>query len=940
MGGRRVKRRRVEVVHKADAAAPTAETEGRVVGDVAELSLFEGLDFSQPCNPHSGLYANVKSTSRRRGDDWTSDCILWEPSAHAHLVSLCEAEGNRELAATDAARTKQVYTIRGSAQHHQHHASASASAAHPSSCAADAARAGAASPNSGAGYDSDDEQTPPPAPEAAASSADSDDVVLRGRRKRKRAQAAAAPAEDSTSTAESSSVALEEGEEEAEGAESSDEGTSDDEAAGAKGRAGFDTDTDDDDTDTDEDDGGVEDEGEDADADEAEPTPDMLCGIPATRYYLPPDPTRQPHLALVCLKEGDPFAFAPKGLNLRVKPLLGAATLMGGLLREGEWGTIWGGEGENLELRCCSAAQRVRGAGGSGGPQHANTAESSLLLPPPRDEEYKWAVSRTAALQEHAAIGAPAMCCLLISCANRSALLGYLHSFHAQTKQQVLGPILSRLQCTSAGAAGDDAQDSPPVVPPPALAALLRTPDDVGRNFFDAASRGEGVRIAVVGAANSGKSTVCKLLTNSLGAHERAAGGVVYLDTDLGQPEFTPPGCVSLTLVKSVVTGPSYAHVAEAKTSLSADSSGARYEVRRSVFLGDVTPQADSFAYCRGVASLLQHYAEDASLRRLPLVVNTHGWTTGLGLRCLSELLQRVHPHCIVNTGGLGTQDASDGGAQDTQASRALALLRPSNGISQAYLAYFEAGGCVTGEVELCGPYPLSLSTSAGRCVVVDAPLHLGSGGGGGGAPPPVASKGWWSRQALLTTAICGAAFNTYCRAMATHGAGTGHALVRSFFASSRPYVLPLSRVCVYVHGAEWETSLRDACPLSALPAKLERRVVALYNDPELCPREDGEEDSVTIGTEPPSFASEFVGYGFIPATDASSIYLLTSVDPVALSRVNAVSGCLEAPSAWFADLTQAAASSAVSAAAKQPVGKTKPAQRQGKEKKLSRVYL
>jgi polynucleotide 5'-hydroxyl-kinase GRC3/NOL9 len=37
---------------------------------------------------------------------------------------------------------------------------------------------------------------------------------------------------------------------------------------------------------------------------------------------------------------------------------------------------------------------------------------------------------------------------------------------------------------------------------------------------------------------------------------------VVFLDTDLGQPEFTPAGLVSLHVISSPVFGPSFMHLA------------------------------------------------------------------------------------------------------------------------------------------------------------------------------------------------------------------------------------------------------------------------------------------------------------------------------------------------------------------------------------------
>ena len=45
--------------------------------------------------------------------------------------------------------------------------------------------------------------------------------------------------------------------------------------------------------------------------------------------------------------------------------------------------------------------------------------------------------------------------------------------------------------------------------------------------------------ILVCGSKNVGKSSFAKLLVNSLLNHASAVG---YMDTDLGQPEFTPPG--------------------------------------------------------------------------------------------------------------------------------------------------------------------------------------------------------------------------------------------------------------------------------------------------------------------------------------------------------------------------------------------------------------
>lgn len=56
----------------------------------------------------------------------------------------------------------------------------------------------------------------------------------------------------------------------------------------------------------------------------------------------------------------------------------------------------------------------------------------------------------------------------------------------------------------------------------------------------------------VCGASNCGKSTFSRNLLNVLLTR---CNKVAYLETDVGQPEFTPPGFVSLTIVNKVTPG-------------------------------------------------------------------------------------------------------------------------------------------------------------------------------------------------------------------------------------------------------------------------------------------------------------------------------------------------------------------------------------------------
>ncbi|KAL5729408.1 hypothetical protein ACHQM5_002368 [Ranunculus cassubicifolius] len=61
----------------------------------------------------------------------------------------------------------------------------------------------------------------------------------------------------------------------------------------------------------------------------------------------------------------------------------------------------------------------------------------------------------------------------------------------------------------------------------------------------------------ICGPKNSGKSTFSRLLVNTLLQNPRYSA-VAYLDTDVGQPEFTPPGCLSLNLITQPFPGTGY----------------------------------------------------------------------------------------------------------------------------------------------------------------------------------------------------------------------------------------------------------------------------------------------------------------------------------------------------------------------------------------------
>ncbi|KDE04810.1 hypothetical protein MVLG_04774 [Microbotryum lychnidis-dioicae p1A1 Lamole] len=160
--------------------------------------------------------------------------------------------------------------------------------------------------------------------------------------------------------------------------------------------------------------------------------------------------------------------------------------------------------------------------------------------------------------------------------------------------------------------------------------------------------------LLVEGPKRVGKSTFSKLVLHQLLSRFMA---VAYLDTDLGQPEFMPPGFVSLNVITSPQLGPSFTHLSVPMASY---------------FIGQTSPANDPTSYLDAIHKLYQlfehevEYAfaeETRSTRRrgpqaqsstskdgtkatdrIPLLINTHGWKKGLGADLLSKLKMNVQP--------------------------------------------------------------------------------------------------------------------------------------------------------------------------------------------------------------------------------------------------------------------------------------------------------
>ncbi|KAF7775876.1 hypothetical protein Agabi119p4_4269 [Agaricus bisporus var. burnettii] len=148
-----------------------------------------------------------------------------------------------------------------------------------------------------------------------------------------------------------------------------------------------------------------------------------------------------------------------------------------------------------------------------------------------------------------------------------------------------------------------------------------------------------GPTYLVKGPKKCGKSTFARTLLNTLLSHYSR---VAYLECDIGQSEFTPPGIVALNVVSNPLFGPAYTHLT--------------FPVR-SHFIGSTTPKASPTAYLEGVRNLYEFWRIEIAnayvgdddpdgrvVDTVPLIVNTMGWIKGLGADLMRQIEEMVEP--------------------------------------------------------------------------------------------------------------------------------------------------------------------------------------------------------------------------------------------------------------------------------------------------------
>ena len=165
----------------------------------------------------------------------------------------------------------------------------------------------------------------------------------------------------------------------------------------------------------------------------------------------------------------------------------------------------------------------------------------------------------------------------------------------------------------------------------------------------------------VCGLKGTGKSTFCRMLANTMLSNRAesitiscgfvrkghlGAKGIAFLDLDPGQPEYSPPGEVTLMSMRRFNLGVPYSHPIIGISDPN--------KLIRAHHIGAVSANEDPQHYQRCALDLFRHYKnillkEDPSC---PLIINYSGWVTASGLEVLVGLIEKMSPSEIVYTQG------------------------------------------------------------------------------------------------------------------------------------------------------------------------------------------------------------------------------------------------------------------------------------------------
>ena len=188
-------------------------------------------------------------------------------------------------------------------------------------------------------------------------------------------------------------------------------------------------------------------------------------------------------------------------------------------------------------------------------------------------------------------------------------------------------------------------------------------------------------KVLVCGTKGAGKSTFAQYLANSL----LSSGTVTYLETDPGQPSFSPPGLVSLHSLTAPILSPAFI-----RTCLN--------DLIRAQHIGNISPRDNPRHYINCITNLLSHVPFEA-----PVIINTPGWTKGNGFELLSSLIEIIQPSFVIVVSVRGNDSLATS-------------LQPQVSDAQSHLIVIESGNSI--------PPPMVLTAADLRTLGIMSYFH------------------------------------------------------------------------------------------------------------------------------------------------------------------------------------------------------------------------
>ncbi|KAG6005965.1 hypothetical protein E4U43_000514 [Claviceps pusilla] len=177
----------------------------------------------------------------------------------------------------------------------------------------------------------------------------------------------------------------------------------------------------------------------------------------------------------------------------------------------------------------------------------------------------------------------------------------------------------------------------------------------------------------ICGPKSAGKSTFARLLTNRLLTTSHGESkAVIVLDLDPGQPEFAPPGTVSLVRVSRPNLGAPFSH-----TSFGDPGN----TVVRCHALASVTPASSPDLFIACATDMYEFYQRFH--RKSPLIINTPGWVLGTGLDLLVTLITRMRPAQVIYMSEEGPVDVVETLEEATKREFSTLPSQPSDFMSR-----------------------------------------------------------------------------------------------------------------------------------------------------------------------------------------------------------------------------------------------------------------